>query len=236
MTSFAVRQTFKPRMQTNQDDIGDSTPYDPEEAGQIIAAIKHFSTRSSHENVLSANDLREVLRGSSINPDTNPLAKKNVDELMKGKEAISSSPVPTIKDTPTVEAIGFSSSSIEDSIRDNVPPKWITSFEKNWKIFEEEKKDEEDDRDIPDDIKRQLEAMRGDDDHPQILDDTLNDENNEATLNEERTARMELIKAKRILAYSHPARASMARGFIPRTSGMAGAGIKRVATGISDGF
>ena len=228
--SFAIRPIYKARNVHSLSDIDVSkNEQDNEEVSHIISTIKKFSNKSSHENLLTSSELENILKTSSINPDTNPKNKKTIDKILKGKKTSS---IVSIEDTS--ESHGFSGSSlgafgntVRNSRMENELHKELDSVRSKYK-----KKD--DDREIPDDIRQQIESMKSNEVEV-IPEDEEDDNRNENTTNLSEEKRNE-IQCRRVLSYSHPARASLARGVTLRTHSMNGMGIKRVPMGISDMF
>jgi len=239
--SFAIRPTYKTRSIVSLDPENDGEiSHNPEDSEEIISKIRQFTTRSSHENVLSSQDFKEILRNSSINPDINPLAKKSVDEVMKRKEANSKGVSNYVNPTDVGNTHGFSTNSADNFYTGVRSAKMEKELKREIDAIRIAKKtkDAENDRDIPDDIAKQISAMRGDvePDDSESIDEPENDDDLSAA-SESKLKRIELAKAKRVLSYSHPARASMVRGFVPRTGGSGGGmGVRKTALGMSDSF
>jgi hypothetical protein len=84
--SFAVRPTYKNRglhaSDNGESQDNENMSFDPDEAQEIMKTIKHFTQKSSSSNIITAIDMRELLRNSSINPDTNPLSKDSVENML----------------------------------------------------------------------------------------------------------------------------------------------------------
>jgi hypothetical protein len=256
--SFAIRQTFKPRVLPGQldstDPMAQNAAYDPEEAQQIITAIKQFNQRSSHENLLVGNDLKEILRNSSINPDTNPLAREMVEEMVRAKEAkhgkINN---PTVR--APVDTFGFSNSSVDQFASSKRSAAMEAELKRELDEIRAKRREERggpddedfDTSDLPEEVVKQIAAMRGgspldedDEDADEDADEKKASDpaasSSKVVRGEAEKARQESTRARRVLAYGYPARASMVRGFTPRTGGSGGAGIKKTAMGMADSF
>lgn len=83
--SFKIRQTFKaPFIGGNQEnDNTQSNPLDSEKTQRIIDTINKFNQKSSHKGALTHQELANIIKNSSINPETNPAFKEQVDKLLE---------------------------------------------------------------------------------------------------------------------------------------------------------
>ena len=86
MSAFAVRPTWKSRVNPLADDGTPMTVVDQEEMKAIVAAIQKFKQRSAHGNVQNMAELQTVLSKSSVNPETNPSAREGVETILRGKQ------------------------------------------------------------------------------------------------------------------------------------------------------
>jgi len=236
--AFAIRPTYKPRVfpSFNSEDT-DDTFQSAEDAQAIISKIKDFTSRSSHENVLSTQDLRKIIQQSSINPDVNSMAKKNVDEIMKKKQNNEKESLDYVNPTQVNSNHGFSSGASDKFHSGLRSAKMEQELKKELDGLRlaKKNKDAETDRNIPDDIAKQISAMQSPSLEP--IEENEEAETEEENLSDDRKKKIELNKAKRIFSYSHPARASMGRGFVPRTNGSgSGMGVRKTVLGISDAF
>jgi len=244
--SFAIRATYKSRMpaSTNTSTTGDDNLPDREETQEVIDTMRRFSQRSSHENTMTVAELQNIISKSSLNPDINPSARKGVEAMLKAVAARQTPEDPQSKDLENSH--GFSTGSVNKFNTNVQSAKMGRALKRELDAIKERRhKGDTDARDIPDDIARQISAMKGeqkndDDDIPSSDEDEQNEDQEEEKKNEiseeAKQKRASIEKAKRVLAMGYPKTASMARGFVHRNGGSSGHSIKRTAMGLMDGF
>lgn len=206
MAAFRIRQLYK----TNNspvpaDDGATLTYYDPQEIQQIMNTIKQFTQRSS--NQVSASDLREALRNSSINPDNNPLLRDSVNAMLKNKDDAARDRNAPFSEGASKGLAGFSAETVNR----------INS------ATLQNRRDEE--------LKQELQKIQDNRrDHLADIDDDT-----EAAIVSSTPVSDEIPPAKR-LKRTYPPRASMLRGAHARTIYSGAGGIKRTEYGIPDAF
>jgi hypothetical protein len=213
--SFAIRQTFKPRNLVQELDpedkyVNTEQENQLEKTQAIIEKIKQFANKSSHESLLSAEDFQILLKSSSINPEYNLSATSDVNNVMVDKQ---NKKIKTTSKTAPKDAFGFSTSSISDSTNGKqygnlgeVLDRELEKISSRQNKHEDSDEDKEDDEDDEDDEEEKKQQIRKE------------------------------KEAKRLYSYAYPISSSMVRGYVPRRGGMAGAGIRKTALGMSDSF
>lgn len=253
--SFAIRAVYKNRglLPVSSNAVDDNSYFDPDEAQAIINTIKHFTTRSSHENIMSQAEMRDALRNSSINPDTNPMARDSVDAMLKDKEkrVLSRFEDPPVRDA---NAHGFSTGSTGkmssgilgarmgrelerelDLVRSRSRAK-MEAKRAEYKADAEEddvtyiEDVEEDLGDVPDEVLQQIAKMKS------RISNSTNVANAARRSAATEQAPGEASRDQRNLSQGYPSRASMVRGFVHRQGSQAGAVIHRTPMGAVDGF
>jgi len=226
--SFRIRPLYKSLNQangSNEDaDAEDmrNTVSTHEDTQKILTAIKNFTQRSSHDAMVSPNDLWEALKTSSINPETNPSSRSSVAAMMKNKEEAAKNytiPENALAKTHQDKIIGFSEKSLQRFV--NTDKKALFDLELQKTIdgalageSKTESKEKED---------------------AENYEDIQNEGNTEDQLEKEKKATSEKASARRAMANSYPARASMLRGIPQRTTSTSG-GIRRTVIGSVDAY
>lgn len=87
--SFKVRALYKPnRVNTEEEVDFKELIRRNQELEDLKNNVKKNGQRSSQEKLLNSNDLMNILRSSSVNPDVNPAVREKIEELLKMKETI----------------------------------------------------------------------------------------------------------------------------------------------------
>ncbi len=105
--SFGIRQLYKPRNVNFTQTSGDNSNY--AEIDELLSTVKNFSTKSSHPNMLSQEEYKSLLKSSSINPETNPQIKDQIDQILASKQPEE----PKNNPDDEVQIVGFSNSSTD---------------------------------------------------------------------------------------------------------------------------
>lgn len=233
--SFRIRPVYKSINQANNsneeteaEDMR-NTVSSHEDTQKILTAIKNFTQRSSHDAMVSPNDLREALKTSSINPETNPSSRSSVAAMLKNKEEAAKKyviPENALAKTSQDKIIGFSEKSLQRFVNGDKKALFELELQKTIDgALARESKSESSDQ-------QEAEAYPDDFENEEAAEAT---EDTEAHSAEERKAASERASARRAMANSYPARASMLRGIPQRTTSTNG-GIRRTVIGSVDAY
>jgi hypothetical protein len=212
--SFGIRPTFKQRMVvTNDNDQTDSKMYDSEDAKRIIETIQQHTQRSNH-NQLTYEDLQNIIRNSSINPDINPAMKDIVDKMLSDKRD---------KDTNTNNVAqnivnnmyGFSNSSTTGFANNTF--KQLMDIELNNSLSNLNVDESKGSQNVEEEETPEEKQQKPDES------------------DEEHKKRLEVIRNRRLVSIGFPKSASMLRGWVNRHAGTSG-GIRKTPHGMVDAF
>lgn len=236
--SFRIRPLYKsinqannPKEDTEAEDMR-NTVSTHEDTQKILTAIKNFTQRSSHDAMVSPNDLREALKTSSINPETNPSSRSSVAAMLKNKEEAAKRyviPENALAKTSQDKIIGFSEKSLQKFVNGDKKALFDLELQKTIDgALARESKSEASDQ-------QEAEAYADDFENEEAAEDAEAAENAEAHSAEKKKAASERASARRAMANSYPARASMLRGIPQRTTSTNG-GIRRTVIGSVDAY
>lgn len=215
--SFGIRPTYKNRVLVNGSvDNDDETPYNPVDTQKLIDTVLQVSRRSGGLNKMSQQDLENIIRKSSINPDFFPSMKDSVNDLYQSKREYD----------------------IENQNNMNAAVATVTPINSNTHGFSNASSSAAGNsafRDLLDqELRRELEkvGLNGNEEKKETTTESkVNPEESE----EVTRAKIEMLISDQMLANGFPARASMLRGWEFRKNGTAG-GIRKTASGMIDGF
>lgn len=230
--SFRIRPVYKSINQANNPNEGAeaedmrNTVSTHEDTQKILTAIKNFTQRSSHDAMVSPNDLREALKTSSINPETNPSSRSSVAAMLKNKEEAAKSyviPENALAKPSQDKIIGFSEKSLQRFVNGDKKALFDLELQKTIDgALARESKSEASDQ-------QEAEAYADDFENEEPAEDA------DAHSAEKKKAASERASARRAMANSYPARASMLRGIPQRTASTNG-GIRRTVIGSVDAY
>lgn len=239
--SFRIRPLYKSINQANnpKEDIEAedmrNTVSTHEDTQKILTAIKNFTQRSSHDAMVSPNDLREALKTSSINPETNPSSRSSVAAMLKNKEEAAKRyviPENALAKPSQDKIIGFSEKSLQRFVNGDKKALFDLELQKTIDgALARESKSEASDQ-------QEAEAYADDfenEEAAETAEDAKAAEDAEAHSAEKKKAASERASARRAMANSYPARASMLRGIPQRTTSTSG-GIRRTVIGSVDAY
>lgn len=219
--SFGIRPTYKKRVLVNQqdDEIAESSSTfettvnnNYVDTQKLVETVLQVSRRSGGLNTLSQQELENIIRKSSINPEHYPEMKENVNELIQSKK--QENPNNLSSNPPVVH--GFSNASNTSNTS--------TAF-----------------RDLLDqELRKELGKLDGNTMEDEVVEekddiDNIQEQNDAEEDEEEIQRRIENHRNKQMVANGFPSRASMLRGWEPRKTGTSG-GIRKTASGMVDGF
>jgi hypothetical protein len=216
--SFGIRPTFKQRMVvTNDNDQADTKIIDSDEARRIIETIQQHTQRSNH-NQITYQQLQNVIRDSSINPDINPAMREIVDKMLSdrvNKDANLNNAVQNVVNN----MYGFSNASTTSFANNTF--KQLMDIELNNNLANLAV-DEKGDASAPVDEEETAEEKE---EKQQRKDET----------DEEHQKRLEVIRNRKLVSIGYPKTASMLRGWVNRQTGTSG-GIRKTPHGMVDAF
>jgi hypothetical protein len=219
--SFGIRPTYKQRVSVNgNNEDADIPVYDYEQSKKMVETMLQFSKKSG-SSAISHQELENIIRKSSINPDFFPGFKDTVDEMMRSKrEHDVRNNLSATTAMATTNTHGFSNSSTSSAAN--------SSFRELLDL----------------ELRRELEKVTGtstsnptEETNEKVSEEDTSEEPNkgEDETDEQYTKRLEETKNRKMLSLGFPARASMLRGWQYRNGG-SGGGIRRTPQGIVDAF